>query len=67
MEWIEADPLPKECLACKEKDCYCCDHAGKRWFLSRKDELTLQRMKLTNAIARMERQIQAIDQELRTL
>ena len=67
MEWIEAKPLPAECQHCRKGDCSNCDHAGKRWFLTRKDELTLRRKQLLKAIARMERQIEAIDRELNTL
>jgi len=67
MEWLEADPLPKECQVCKAGDCYNCDYAGKRWYLSRKDTLLLQRKGLSKAIARLQRQIDAIDKELETL
>ncbi len=38
MEWIEAAPLPKECQNCKEGECYNCDYAGARWYLSPEDE-----------------------------
>ena len=67
MEWLEADPLPKECQSCKEGDCYNCDYAGGRWYLSRKDELTIQRIGLSKAIARLQRKIDAIDKEPETL
>ena len=43
MEWIEANPLPTECQNCQEEDCYNCDFAMKRWYLSEEDE---QRMRL---------------------
>ena len=43
MEWIEADPLPVECEICQEVECYNCDYAMKRWYLSEEDE---QRMRL---------------------
>lgn len=64
MKWIEADPLPEECKTCKEEDCCNCDHAGKRWCLSKKDELQLRRKSLLRAIERMHRQIKEIDKEL---
>lgn len=67
MEWLEADPLPQECPSCKEKDCYSCDIAGKRWYLSRKDELLLRRKMLLKAVDRMERQIADIERELDAL
>lgn len=43
MEWIEADPLPVECEICQEAECYNCDYAMKRWYLSEEGE---QRMRL---------------------
>jgi hypothetical protein len=48
-------------------DCGSCDHGGVRFFLSRKDELTLKRKGLVKAIERLERQIKEIDNELETL
>ena len=64
MEWIEANPLPTECVNCKEQDCYDCDVAGKRWYLSRTDELVLKRKGLMKAIERLQQQVKAIDEEL---
>lgn len=64
MKWIEADPLPVECQSCQEEDCYNCDTAGKRWELSREDELRLRRKGLVKSIEHLQRQIQAIDREL---
>ena len=64
MEWIEADILPKECAACQEEDCYNCDSAEKRWFLSREDALRLRRKGLVRAIERLQRIIEEIDKEL---
>lgn len=64
LEWIEANPLPPECIDCQEEDCYNCDTAGKRWYLSRADELRVKRKGLLKAIERLERQIKAIDAEL---
>lgn len=43
MNWIEANPLPLECENCQEEECYNCDYAMKRWYLSEDDE---QRMLL---------------------
>ena len=67
MEWIEANPLPQECLNCQEEDCYECDTAGKRWYLSKADELRIQRKGLIKAIERLERQIHEIDAELEVI
>ena len=64
MVWIEADSLPEECAACREKDCYNCDSAQQRWQLSRVEELRLRRRALEAAQERIRRQIQAIDDEL---
>ena len=64
LEWIEANPLPPECIDCQEEDCYNCDTAGKRWYLSSADELRVKRKGLLKAIERLERQIKAIDAEL---
>lgn len=64
MEWIEADPIPKECMDCHEEDCYNCDTAGRRWQLSKDDALKVRRKRLVNAIERLQRKIDAIDTEL---
>ena len=67
MEYIEANPLPIECQECQDEDCGECDVAGKRWYLSRADELRLKRKGLLKAIERMERQIKKIDEELEVI
>jgi len=67
MEWIEVNPLPDDCIGCTEKDCYNCDFAGKRWVLSREDELRTTRMMLVKSIERTQRKIDAIDAELEEL
>ncbi len=64
MEWLEANPLPVVCKNCEEEDCYNCDHAGERWYLTKADELRLRRKGLEKAIMRMQRQIEEIDREL---
>lgn len=64
MEWMEANPLPNICLSCKEAECYNCEHAGERWYLSRKDELHLRRKSLIKAIERLQKQVRIIDEEL---
>ena len=65
MEWVEVESLPVECVNCQEEECYNCDHAGKRWQLSREDELLLRRKRLVKGIERLQRQIEEIDRELR--
>ena len=67
MEWIEADPLPPECVNCQEEECYNCDYAGKRWTLSQAAELRVRRKGLLKAIDRLQRQVEAIDAELEVL
>lgn len=67
MRWIERSPMPEECAACHEQDCYNCDTAGERWHLSREDELRVIRKGLIKAVERMERQIEEIDKELDVL
>ena len=64
MEWIEANPLPTVCQICHEEDCYACDHAGERWYLSEQDKLLLRRKSLVKAMERLQRQIQEIDRQL---
>lgn len=64
MNWIEADTLPEACQRCVQQSCYNCDHAGKRWFLSQKDDLLLRRKMLLKTIARSQKQIEEIDKEL---
>lgn len=65
MEWMEVETLPMECQNCQEAGCYNCDHAGKRWQLSKEDRLLLRRKGLVTAIERLQRQIEEIDRELR--
>lgn len=67
MEWIEANPLPPECVECQEEECYNCDYAGNRWTLSQADELRVRRKGLLKAIDRLQRQVEAIDAELEVL
>ena len=67
MEWIEANPLPAVCVNCQEEDCYNCDYAGERWTLSQADELRVRRKGLLKAIDRLQRQVKAIDEELKAL
>lgn len=64
MEWLEANPLPIECENCEEEDCYNCDYAGKRWYLSEEDELKVRRKGLVKAVERLQRQIKEIDKKL---
>ncbi len=65
MEWLEANPLPVTCVACREEDCYNCENAGKRWSLSREDELKTRRKMLVRAIERLQKQVIAVDEELK--
>ena len=64
MDFIEATPLPTECRCCQETDCYSCDHASKRWTLSKKQELLLLRKLKEKAILRFKRQIEEIDYQI---
>lgn len=65
MEWLEAVPMPEECVNCNEEDCYNCDTAGKRWVLSEEDALRIKRTLKLQAIARLQRQVAEIDRQLR--
>lgn len=67
MKWIEANPLPDACKACTEEDCYNCDYAGERWYLSQVDELKIRRKMMVRAIERLQQQVAAIDEELKKL
>ena len=67
MKWIEADPIPEECESCTEADCCACDIAGKRWVLSKEDELRSTRALMVRAVERLQRRIAAIDAELEKL
>lgn len=49
MKWLEADSLPVVCPNCQKEDCYNCDYAGKRWYLSQEDELQIKRKSLIKA------------------
>ena len=63
MEWLEAG-IPQECRHCASEECYNCDMAGKRWVLSREDELKVRRKLLVRGIERMKRKIAEIDAQL---
>ena len=63
MEWIEREPLPVECQNCNEEDCYNCDHALKRWYLSREDELLLKKITLKRSMERLCRKEQNVNKE----
>lgn len=65
MEWVEVETLPMECQDCQEEECYNGDHAGKRWQPAKEDRLLLRRKVLVTAKARLQRQIEEIDRELR--
>lgn len=67
MEWKEVHPLPNACMRCKKEDCYNCEYAGHRWQLSHVEELQLRRKMLVKAIERLERQVVAVDEELKTI
>ena len=64
MEWLERNTLPSECQECQEEDCYNCDNAEKRWYLSEEDELRVRRKGLVKAVERLQRQIAEIDEKL---
>ena len=67
MEWHEANPLPSACVGCKEQDCYHCEYAGLRWQLSCEDELLTRRKMLVKAIERLQKQVAAVDEELKRI
>lgn len=67
MEWIEANPLPNECIECQEEDCYNCDTAGKRWYLSKPNELWLKYKSIRKSIMRLEKQLEGVKAELAKL
>lgn len=67
MEWLEKTPIPEECKDCTEEDCYNCDTAGKRWGLSKEEELRSNRILLVRAIERLQLRLAAIDAELELL
>ena len=67
MEWIEANPLPQRCQECHEEDCYNCDYAGERWYLSKADELRSRKQMMLRAIERYQRKIAEIDKELEVI
>ena len=64
MNWMEKHPLPKACETCRELDCYNCDTAAERWYLSREDELKVIRKSLVKAADRIMNRIEEIDREL---
>lgn len=52
MEYAERSPLPEVCQACREPDCWECDHAGERWILGERDRQRLSRKLAEQAITR---------------
>lgn len=67
MQWIEANPLPEVCQSCTEPDCWECDYAGLRWYLSPLDELKSQRAMHQKAMERHARKIVELDQQIAEL
>ncbi len=67
MEWIEVNPLPEECQNCEAEECEACEFAGKRWRLPLKDELRLKQLSLSRAIARLQKQLEEVQEQLRRL
>ena len=67
MEWHEVNPLPSACARCKEQDCYNCEYAALRWKLSREDELRTRRKMLVKAIERLQKQMKAVDEEIKRI
>lgn len=67
MEWIEANPLPEVCQSCSEPDCWECDYAGLRWYLSPLDELKSQRAGHQKAMERHARKVIELDQKIAEL
>lgn len=63
----EAVQLPPECENCQELDCGDCDVAGKRWVLTDKSKLELERKLKLKAIERLKREIAEIDNQLSKL
>ena len=63
----EAVQLPLECENCQEKDCGECDIAGKRWVLSPRSQLELQRKLKLKAIEKLKREIAELDNQLSRL
>ena len=45
MEWVEKKPLPLECEMCEEGECYQCEIAAERWYLSEIDEFAASKEK----------------------
>lgn len=67
MEWVEANEIPVACNKCEQEGCYNCDIAGKRWILSKEDELRARRRLMVRAVERLERKIAEIDVQLEEL
>ncbi len=57
MELIEANPLPQVCQECTQEDCYNCDYAGLRWYLSEESAHDIRQKMLGKAIARLQKRI----------
>ena len=67
MKWLETEQLPEVCQNCHAEDCYQCDEAGKRWYLSQEDALNLRRKGLQKAIDRLQRQLFEVEEKLKSL
>ena len=66
IKYIEKEPLPTICNGCEE-DCGSCDNAGLRFYLSEKDSLIMQRKAKAQAIKRLMRELETIDNRLRQM
>lgn len=67
LEYRQTIQLPPECNNCQELDCGECPVAGKRWELTAKCRLELQRKLKLKAIERLNREITEIDKQLSEL
>lgn len=67
MEWLETDPLPIECQNCLEDDCYNCDIAGQRWYLSPEDAFQLQCKGIANSVTRLQKRMEQTDSVIKKL
>lgn len=63
MEWIEANPLPPVCQSCQEEECYNCDYAGERWYLSEEGEQMI-RSKMQEKAAERQRRRNASEEKI---
>ena len=55
MQYLKKDPMPLECINCREPECDVCDIGSELWYIPHDLELRLQIRGLTKALNRIKK------------